>query len=352
MSFNKHSGGAREAKSLANQVERSGSLIFYSILLHGSIFFAGSVMRSAKLLSRTFFISSKNAVDYRRRLNLKLVLQLTSVQLPKILSWTQRLKTMFAADSTICFMNLKPLHLNVDSNRRQTHACVHIQQPSAPRPHHTNPASLFVIQDFNNWLEWLLNLPEVEAWISGWPQEPLSELPIVDYHQSNACKKLYCQTQSNILLSTSSHLQLAFTLFVDWYNPLGNKLSGKQHSMGVLALTCLNLPCSVCSKPCFTYLAGLIPSPNQPDMVTITNLLRLLVDKLLELNSGVRIKTHQFQNGRKVTIKLAVLIGEVIATYFLCGPQSTRNWSSLTTPFKRMEFDGLNLTIYHIGIPS
>ncbi|KNZ62980.1 hypothetical protein VP01_11g3 [Puccinia sorghi] len=29
-----------------------------------------------------------------------------------------------------------------------------IQRPSVPRPHHTNQTSLFVMQDFNDWLEW------------------------------------------------------------------------------------------------------------------------------------------------------------------------------------------------------
>ncbi|KNZ52746.1 hypothetical protein VP01_3461g1, partial [Puccinia sorghi] len=195
-----------------------------------------------------------------------------------------------------------------------------VQGDQGLKPHYTKPASLFVIQDFHNWLEWFLNLPQVEAWISGCPEN----------------FKIYFQTQNNMLLSTSSHLQLAFTLFVDWYNLLMNRLLGKQHSM----------------EPCFTYLATLIPSPKQPDMITIMNSLRLLFDKLLELNNRIRVKTHQFPNGRKVTIKLAVLIGDVVALVSLQKLELFDNNLKLKgpRPFKRIEFDGLNLTFYHIGV--
>ncbi|KNZ49986.1 hypothetical protein VP01_4659g1, partial [Puccinia sorghi] len=196
-----------------------------------------------------------------------------------------------------------------------------IQKTPAPKPHLTNLANIFFTQPFNNWLEWFLSLPQFESQISESPPETLSDIFIVDYHhQSKAQKKMYPQSQTTPPLATSNNLQLAFTLFVDWYNPLGNKLSGKQRSMGVLALTCLNLP----------------PSP---DMVTISNILRPLVENLLELNNGIRIRTHQFPKGQKVSVRLAVLIGDVVATrkiggFSLHSGKYFFSWLSLTTQDK------------------
>ncbi|MBW0594257.1 hypothetical protein O181_133972, partial [Austropuccinia psidii MF-1] len=68
-------------------------------------------------------------------------------------------------------------------------------------------------------------------------------------------------------------------------------------------------------KPQFTYLAGLIPAPNQPNTSTINNILKPLVDELLKLNQTVNIQTYQHSNGRNVSVKLAALIGNIVATH-------------------------------------
>ncbi|KNZ60636.1 hypothetical protein VP01_15268g1, partial [Puccinia sorghi] len=98
-----------------------------------------------------------------------------------------------------------------------------------------------------------------------------------------------------------------------------NKLAGKQVSLGVMALTCLNLHPSIRYKPQYTFLAGIIPAPNQPDMVTISNVLRPIVDELLNLEKSIKVKTFCFPEGCSVSAKLGALIGDVVATHKVAG---------------------------------
>ncbi|KNZ47407.1 hypothetical protein VP01_6415g1 [Puccinia sorghi] len=54
-------------------------------------------------------------------------------------------------------------------------------------------------------------------------------------------------------------------------------------------------------------------------MTTISHILAPLVDELLLLNTGIFIKTPQLPNGRKLSIHLGALIGDIVATHKIAG---------------------------------
>ncbi|MBW0515864.1 hypothetical protein O181_055579 [Austropuccinia psidii MF-1] len=165
-----------------------------------------------------------------------------------------------------------------------------IQLHGQPRLH--NPKSRFISQLVLSWVTWLLNIPGVEESIEGWAHKKSSHQDsiIFDVTQGSVWKEDFSS-------GSSASPELGFGLFVDWFNPRGKKTAGKKLSIGIIVLYCFNLQPRERFQPRYTCLAGVIPSPNHPDMITINNIMRPLIDQLILLNPVIQIKTPNHPHG-------------------------------------------------------
>ncbi|MBW0561055.1 hypothetical protein O181_100770 [Austropuccinia psidii MF-1] len=165
------------------------------------------------------------------------------------------------------------------------------------------------------WIEWFLKLEISEIEIEKWKGKLLQTNNVSDIQQSLAWKILGIDNGT----MANDGLKLVFSLFVDWFNPRGNKISGNQEISGSLVLTCLNLPPFLRNKLAFSLLYAIIPGPNLPDIITISHILKPFVDELLVFKDCFTIKTYQNTEGKQVYVHLLPLIGNLVAIHKAVG---------------------------------
>ncbi|KNZ49274.1 hypothetical protein VP01_510g11 [Puccinia sorghi] len=177
------------------------------------------------------------------------------------------------------------------------------------------PRCVFLSQPILTWLTWLLSKPETEKAMEEWIQFN-QDLKDQGYTSDVQHGQNFVNTDWK---KETDMLQIVLSLFVDWFNPRGNKISGKVASTGLLAISCLNLPPSVRNKLSHMCIAGITPGPYSPDPQTFNHLLGPLVDELIILDAGITIPTYQFPNGRFVQAKLLAVYGDILATKKVVG---------------------------------
>ncbi|MBW0580057.1 hypothetical protein O181_119772 [Austropuccinia psidii MF-1] len=69
------------------------------------------------------------------------------------------------------------------------------------------------------------------------------------------------------------------------------------------------------NKPAYTLVHGIIPGPNAPNVTNISNILKPLVNELLQLKGGIEIETYKHPLGQKLYIQFLPLLGDFVAVH-------------------------------------
>ncbi|CDO76809.1 hypothetical protein BN946_scf185033.g6 [Trametes cinnabarina] len=137
---------------------------------------------------------------------------------------------------------------------------------------------------FKSWLAALFSRPDIEHLLErSWDRAASPGGRWTDIFQAPGIRQFRGPDGKLFSQEPAGACHLVFSLFVDWFNPFGNKKAGKSHSVGAIYLACLNLPPHLRFRPENIYLAAIIPGPKEPSLAQLNHLIRPLVDELYEL---------------------------------------------------------------------
>ncbi|MBW0501218.1 hypothetical protein O181_040933 [Austropuccinia psidii MF-1] len=178
------------------------------------------------------------------------------------------------------------------------------------------PICTYYTHSLKKWTKLLLALDSMEDQMDSWKNDLAQVKGTTNIQQSFAWKAFaWTPTKADDI----KPLQLVFSIFIDWFNPWGNKISGKEESLGVIILNFLNLPPLLRHNPAFSLLYSIIPGPSSPDVVKISNCLQSLVDELMELKDGFTVLTAQNPEGRQVYLQVLPIPGDLLAIHKAVG---------------------------------
>lgn len=194
------------------------------------------------------------------------------------------------------------------------------------------PRQLYTTQDIDSWIELLLSRPETEDMIeASWAHKRSTDRmhSILD---SPAWKSL----GGNFTTTVGN---LTFSFYIDWFNPLTNKIAGKSVSCGAIMFFCLNLPYELQHLPEYTFFAGITPPPKEPSVTGINNLLDPIMERFEYLfRVGKSFRTARHPEGRHIRIAVLPAIGDLLAmrkAMGFAGVGSDKNFCSFCKLHKK-----------------
>lgn len=183
------------------------------------------------------------------------------------------------------------------------------------------PIRRYVYQPMKSWLGRLLSRPDIEQ--SFLPKAgPVSFFKrMTDIWHGTELNEFKGPDGKWFFDSPAGEHRLAFSLFVDWFNPFGRKRGGKSATVGAIYLVCLNLPPEIRYRVENVYLVGIIPGPREPSNHHLNHLFQPLVDELLQFwEAGVFYsRTHKHKYGLLVKCVVIPVVADMVAARKLTG---------------------------------
>lgn len=219
-----------------------------------------------------------------------------------------------------------PEHQKEDYQNIPMH-CAHRATPSSePCGAHLfgkrgSPNRCFWYQPLDSWIARFLSRAEVMGSLRA-TTGPISDR-MSDIWDGSAFRQ-FRGPDNNLYFGSEnprSEVRLAFSLFVDWFNPFGNKQGGKHTSFGAIYMVCLNLPIHLRYQLENVYIAGIVPGPQEPSSYRLNHVLQPLVDDLIRCWAPglclTRTAVHTF--GCLVRCAVIPLVCDLLATRKAAG---------------------------------
>jgi len=175
------------------------------------------------------------------------------------------------------------------------------------------PNRLYSTQDLPDWLSWFLQRDGIEEELDSSLSAVKSEV-MRDVWQSPAWESM-----GDFRLKSGN---LVFGIFIDWYNPLTNKIAGKKMSLGVILLVCYSLPYEIRWLPVNLFMLGITPGLKEPTVTTLNHILKPTIDALLRFEDGEYVVTRRAPAGRLIKARLLPSIKDAVAGQKLEGHAS------------------------------
>ena len=183
------------------------------------------------------------------------------------------------------------------------------------------PIKPFYYHHFHDHVASMLARPGIEDAIQSHMKSGLLDKELTDIISSPALQGFVDHTGRRFIRTHGDEIRLVWALSADWYNPRGNKASGKVVSTGAIAMVCLSLPPSLRTLEENVYLCGLIPGPQEPSVDATNHFLVPLVNDLnVSYKRGVHYsRTHRYPSGRTSRSAVIPVIADTMASKKITG---------------------------------
>ncbi|KAJ4481008.1 hypothetical protein J3R30DRAFT_3865124, partial [Lentinula aciculospora] len=184
------------------------------------------------------------------------------------------------------------------------------------------PRCLYTTTSFKSWLQSFLSRPSIDKCLHK-TFSTKTQYPVLQERMYNVQDSPF---GNSIRPNLNSPYDLVFSVYVDWFNPLGNKQAGKQISCGAIVLYCLNLPLDIIFLPENIFVVGMMPAPHGPTVWNIHHILDHYCDSIMEFDLPGKIMQTSVNPDDLLASKKFTGFGSPSAKYFYVESLDYNSW--------------------------